>query len=534
MAVWCGISGRRDFRDAAAWPAPVIPRRARPLRNRPVPAGEVPRQQAEGALLLGVIDQGCPFAHPMLRRAGAMSTRVLAIWDQDPDQPAFTRVGGRQPAQGEGCVITRPDLDLLLPGGEDLAYAQADDDAMRWRYGHGSAVLGLMAGSLPLRPGEPAPDDEASRADVVFVQLARDLIQDSSSAALEPALSSGIEFILAHAGPDTRRIVINISNGTSRGAHDGCSAFDQRVAELVERERQLGRELLVVLPIGNSRQERRHAMLAPRVDELASQVLHLPPASETASFLTVKMPAPPDRVRLRLVPPAVHAQAEEAWVCPGEVAAWHHGPAGTAVAALLWPAGEAGDTALVVLAPTMDHQGNSAVAPHGFWRLEAQLTQAAGEPCLLHVWISRNARNGTALPRAVQARFVDPLQAHDPDRHLRWARLDPPPRPGAKPPLAVIRRASTLNALAAGNAVHVAGGRFRRSTEVAPYSALGPSLGQPALEWLDDALFATDEDWSLRGILARGNRTGELVRVTGTSFAAPQLARRLANERGQP
>jgi hypothetical protein len=41
-----------------------------------------------------------------------------------------------------------------------------------------------------------------------------------------------------------------------------------------------------------------------------------------------------------------------------------------------------------------------------------------------------------------------------------------------------------------------------------------------------------DESWSLTGVRAGGNRSGAVFRLTGTSAAAPQLARQVADVAG--
>jgi hypothetical protein len=60
----------------------------------------------------------------------------------------------------------------------------------------------------------------------------------------------------------------------------------------------------------------------------------------------------------------------------------------------------------------------------------------------------------------------------------------------------------------------------------APYSSSGPATHT---ERNPDWAMPTDESPYLRGVLAGGVREGSAVRLTGTSAAAPQLARKLAN-----
>jgi hypothetical protein len=79
--------------------------------------------------------------------------------------------------------------------------------------------------------------------------------------------------------------------------------------------------------------------------------------------------------------------------------------------------------------------------------------------------------------------------------------------------------------------VHVAGGYILANGRKSPYASAGPARSGPLLPRRlgPDYALPCDESYALEGIRAGGNRTGVVFRLTGTSAAAPQLARRVAN-----
>jgi hypothetical protein len=485
-----------------------------PLRPRPSPAATAPparhaRPRSARSLLVGVIDSACAFAHQRLRDASGAGTRVLHLWDQEGGMPAPAQPG----AFGYGREFARAELNVLMAGArrggaldEAACYAAAGLPALRARDVHGVAVLDLLAGRWTLTDRcEPAPGhpprwpemarDPAGAADIVAVQLPRDVVQDSSSAALARHLLDGVHYILACAGPRTEHVVINISDGSSRGPHDGSSMIEQAFAELVEAQAALGRRLDLVLPVGNHAQEQRHA----RCDGLAPQApltlrLRVPPDSEAANWVLLHLPQA-EGVTVTLRAPG-HGELLRA--SAGEVRLGARG--GIAFAAPL--SGRPG--ALVCIAPTPAGVGG------GDWVLGVETAQRIAGPIDAH--IARNATNLGALRRGRQAHFVD--AAYDRWRFMREARED-------AEPLSPIRRDGAVNGLATGGGVWVAGGVDRRSGEPTAYSSRAVSRGLPLVG------LPADESQAAPGLRMAGALSGQTTRMRGTSFSAPQLARHL-------
>ena len=162
-------------------------------------------------------------------------------------------------------------------------------------------------------------------------------------------------------------------------------------------------------------------------------------------------------------------------------------------------------------------------APAGDWQIAVRSRSGSNEA--IHFYIARNQTNPDALPRGRQAFFVDD-GVYGRDRHLRAPKDDP------DPPQSPIRRRGTLNSLATGacgRGVVVVGSAYLRERTRTGYSSEGPAAGGQPPRRGPDILAPTDISCALRGIVAAGTLMGQTVRVSGTSFAAPQVARALAN-----
>lgn len=537
---------------------PVIPER--PLPHSPARRSLAPvsaesavrRATGQAELLIGIIDSGCPFAAQMVRDAEGTGTRVLALWDQD-DDPAFASGGdGPPPGLGYGRAVFRDGLNGLMristpPGSnvdEALCYRLAGYDVTRREMTHGAAVMSqLFVG--PMRAGATAARSQKTRdpaqggragsddASLVFVQLPRAAVQDCTSAALPRYVVDGLRFILDCArGCGAKRVVVNISNGTSRTAHDGTSILERAIAAWVEEAGEHGIEASVVLPAGNTNEEQRHAQL---VDSSHHLELQVPPGCETPQYVTVRWPvtAAAQGMALRVTPPVGAPRT----VRRGEAVAW---PSATApqcgVVSPVPARGEAART-LIALAPTASYDADRVVAASGVWRLElvadGNAESLGGDP--VHFWISRNQRNPGAEPRCEQAYFVDWNETHSPGRYLRRTLVDPPqaPRNGIRRDGALSGMATVSGHKLRGRGAVVIVGSFVGGTDSdtpSRYSAPGPPAGDGhRVHDLPDILAEGDDHWGLPGLAVRGTLSGTVVRVIGTSFSAPLVARAIAD-----
>jgi hypothetical protein len=94
---------------------------------------------------------------------------------------------------------------------------------------------------------------------------------------------------------------------------------------------------------------------------------------------------------------------------------------------------------------------------------------------------------------------------------------------------AFVRRFGTLNGIATHDKVYVVGGYFGHNGRATEYSSAGrkqsdtdlPSAGQV------HASAISDDSTALRGVRSAGSRSGATFRLSGTSVAAPKVARSL-------
>lgn len=499
--------------------------------------------------VIAVIDTCCPFAHEALLAPDGRP-RVIRLWDQDDEAPAFAPVPGAcKPADFDrGVEVDRGGLAAWMGQFKSVS-GQVDEaacyDAAGYTmidegFGHGAAILGLAAGPVPLSSRYPDEEarfpptwlqagDRASKAQLVFVQLPRATVEDSSSASLGMNILDGLRYIMSCIGPQTERVVVNISDGTSRNLHDGESIIERAMME-VANDFSVGKpRLQIVIAAGNAYAERRHARIRPRAVGTPKEAwIRIPQDAETPQFLNIRVPAGMEDVAFRVTPPG-----EASFILTvGERREWP-----THRRASCWLAMQEGLgrplQGLIVWAPTSrTGPGKRPRGLAGDWRIECLSSRPpTNRDETVHFWISLNQQNNGTVPRMRQARFIDADATYDPHDNLRSLELEPALAPS------VIRRNGSLSGLAtvpSQPGVWVVGGhvmrRVRGQQIKALYSSTGPAAGNNHPRRKVDLLRPTDFCRTFAGVRAMGSFSGETTRVVGTSFAAPQWVRDLLDD----
>ena len=480
--------------------------------------------------LLGIVDNGCPFAHQALRRGA--STRILSLWIQD----SKARRGslGRTPAHfGYGLEFRRDELDQMLSTAtgasgsvdEDLCYRLAGYDQLLHRRTHGAHSLGLLAGPRRWRvqPGMLAGDIVAapaaltlSSADIVFVQLPRTLMDCNSVAAVEHHAMNGFRHILdvAHAN-HYEELVISFGYESWIDAHDGTSWFDSALGDLlVEARKKLRAELF--LAAGNSRIRHSHAAVSRQ--EGAVLQWHVPPGNEVPTFLEIWAPPDQDALRIQVTPPGRGPLPELHWGESYVTPRAEHAEVGIAMhrSTVL---SKDHRVILVRVSPTHSWEGR-ATAPHGLWTVSIGGIKGAD----IHAHIGRVEGDSNSPRRTCQPMFV----GRDQEEALDECR--------------------TLNGHACGNLARTCGVFYSKTfpysdipvesrsegkpfrpahDQPADYSSAGPAGGrqQPDVSLpMEDGLYHA-------GALSIATRSASVCRMKGTSTAAPAAARLFAEER---
>lgn len=526
---------------------------------------------AERAVITAVIDEGLAFGHERFRTADGKS-RVEYAWLQDA-ACAYRTDGvpfGRELTKRgfSGSPAGAPGIDRLLhchmQGGplDEAAFyreaglidfGRAGHKAAAQRVAHGTHVMDLACGF--------APEENRIDRPIICVQLPTATVADTSGIGLQKFMLDALFYIFERAnrlaGARTGvPLVINFSSGVLAGSHDGSSPIETALDRMIRARSFKGSKTAIVLPAGNSHLARSHAQFD--LEPGASHTLDwmLPPDDQTFSFLEVWLPAEADgaNVELRIQPPGEYVAGRPlSSRCHRHAVQWE-ADGGRVLCKAYYenkhlqsipaPAGSPGSPALpaplefnrgrfmVALLPTAYHDVAGPLAPAGRWMImltNAGSTRIEG----IHAWIQWDDRP-ISYPRVGRQSYFDDSDYRRfqvPSGQDQELDIDPADQQAGGRPAGYVRRATTLNGIATGQFVVTVGGHRRKDQMPAKYSSIGPALaapGQPQRAG-PDATAVTDESIVHRGILAAGSRDGTCVVMNGTSVAAPQVARFIAN-----
>lgn len=516
------------------------------ISGRPAPAtsGALPQPLDLGAAdapVVAVIDDGCPFAHTSLRRLGAdgkWHTRIKSLWFQEDrrdygfDAPTLDRwlnAAGNGGVDEAACYRSMRDefrRRLVASRHGDPRLADRWWQRILAPAAHGAHVLDVFAGApnpLARRYGLGQPDDVASKAPILFVQLPRGAIDDTTGLSMNVCVLEALAYIAARV--DRHPTVINLSFGSLAGPHNGSSMLESAMDDFLEDKPHIK----IVLPAGNGYDYLTHASVTVGPDAGWREMpLRIFPDDPTDTFielwygpcpamegLSAQRPATgPVLLDVELVAPDGTCSgpvgcndAKEASVGNSTL------PSAAIVHQSRPPTSPASSkcAALIALAATQGAGPERGPAPHGVWTLRVRNRGSAA--IKVDAWIERDdSAFGSGRSRS-QAVFLSRGEL---------------PAPGAPHAATTpIDRRACLNSIAHGSRTTVVGGSVIEPREhVAHYSASGPGrLGA----WPGPEYVAPCEESPGVGLQAAGTRSGSLVHMNGTSVAAPIVARLLLN-----
>ena len=489
------------------------------LRERPAEGqGENPAKPsfteekwASKDTICAIIDDTIGFANARFRKAPT-KTRIEALWimdgkDKTPVNSAFDVFGG--------SILFREDIDALLArffsdGAVDEAalYAHVDETfdtalATAGSDTHGTHVLDLFAGA----PMGSMSADSGERP-IIAVILPQLAVRDSSGTHSEFFVQEAVAWInsLADAFEAEDKdappqLVTNFSFGLLAGPHDGHSTLEKSLATIPARGRSAA-----VLPAGNSYASRTHAVmeLTPG-NPSASIEIEISSQNRLSTFVEIWRPSGPahEIPKLTLAIKTPLGELVETGTNFGEGFEWSSdGRAIMRTYHLSAPrpndGNESREVAMLAILPTYTTYETLPMAPSGIWTLT--LTLASDQDEMLDLWIQRGGSVFGHPQLGEQSRFV----THQPG----------------------IQELGTLNALATAKNVVSVGG-YVNSDDFGP--AFYTSAGD--LRWhlsLPDVAAPSDQSNSVPGIVASGTLSGSFATLSGTSVAAPQVARFLA------
>lgn len=482
--------------------------------------------------VFGLIDDGVAFAHTNFLQGS--QARVRYFWRQDSKG-----VGEVPAAMGYGHELTGKDIEAAIARrtyagltDESLVYSDLELPQLQKATSHGTHVLDLACGpraalssiaNLPPgfnSPPEWAPaQDPASAVPIVAVQLDYETVADTSGGSMNVHVLDGLLYTLSRCAPDAT-VVVNISFGTLAGPHDGTSLLEAAMDQLMTLNR--GR-LKIVLAAGNSYQLRTHANLSLPAHGEAHLHWRVQPDDATQSFVELWLPPGAKGIAIELTPPGCAALPALAF---GQAGLWLDGGV-QPLCALIYPesaaTGQQGTCALIALAATSSFDPQRKTAASGIWNIK--LVNDSAQAATLDAYIERDDVVIGARSGARQSHFED-----------QW--YDTSGNPGSfvdnPDNKTLIRRSGNFNSIATGARTLSVGGNRVSDADWARYSPRDPDpdasrAHRPDVVKVPKARGYSDENAALTGMKAAGTRSGAVVRLAGTSVAAPQEARRLVN-----
>ena len=511
----------------------------------------LPKLRFAKQILIGVLDDGCPFAaRQFLSRPKGDGTRVLAIWDQNPDKKPVKF----EDASGNDCLFGHKPKDFAYglefwrksghttrrskkqiglnewiqlhktPSGsidEDRCYADAGGidhhgrypdvgfRTLRYRESHGAHVMDVFAGRVspasridqdPENPPKFRPaSDDAGATDIVFVQFPENCIRDATGVWLKAYVVDGIRYILSWADPNqVDTVIINVSYGPTTGPHNGTAVLEEALAELVTWYDGVTHKpkLEIGLAVGNSYLTRGHVNFVGDTQKptTVQWTWRLPPDNTALCFAEVWMSnADASGVKVTLTSPS------------GVV---FTSTTATGLAGMDGPIAWGGYDTMWRLQVEPTAAGQGIVAEHGDYTIKVS---GVAKGAQVDAYVARTDPNMNVYTGARLSYFVDPdwelTRSAEADCTYVDGEFD---NAGS-----LVSRYGTLNGIATADDqnVHVAGGYILSNGRKSTYSSAGPARGGPfTLRKGPDDVLVCDE--SLRAPGAACRRQQERRRVS--------------------
>ncbi len=517
-------------------------------------------------VVVGVIDEGLAFGNERFRNSPTDS-RVEFAWLQDgkctpPGVPGFGY--GRELTKWDRTDL--PGIDTLLhhslQGGlvdEDLFYTltgvadfgREGHKAAAWRVSHGTHVMDLAAGYDSAKV--------SAKRHIISVQLPTSIVADTSGLGLEKFMIDGVAYIFDRANKIKTHykyesdlpVVINFSSGVRAGPHDGTSYVERALDSLISSRRKsvsanngAKSATQIVIPAGNSFQARSHVLFSLNKEratagkESHAVDWHVPPDDRTFTYVELWLPRDLTADEARKVTLSISAPGVEEF--SPHLVADTTDPEGGSIAlkdeencnSLICKAyfqlvpvaapstGGKSDASikrgrfLIALAPTAFHEAEATLAPAGSWRIK--VGSSGTKEIEIHGWIHWDDSPINYVRFGRQSYFEDPAYR----RFASDGELEEDDNEEAS-----VRRTGTINAIATGMEPKVVGGYRTADARAASYT----SADFKGRDRKPDYLAVSETSFAHLGILAAGTRSGSAVALNGTSVAAPQVTRLIAD-----
>lgn len=195
------------YAELASIVAPMLDKVVRDVRADSVQQGiNLPQTYTGRNTILGIMDAGFDYTHPMFYDTAMTATRILAAWDP------YKQSGPHPAGYAYGTEFN---------GASELLAAQCDTMVQGARDIHGTHVAGIAGGGGAGTPYRGMAFD----ADFLFVSLGPD----------NAALLDGFAWMRDRAQQEGKKLVINASWGSRDVPMDGTSLFNQAMDQLSDQ-----------------------------------------------------------------------------------------------------------------------------------------------------------------------------------------------------------------------------------------------------------------------------------------------------------
>lgn len=524
------------------------------------------KHEKKRLVILAVIEDTIPFAHntlmrrdendepePMIEYCWVQSAHAMN--DTCPMQVPFGQAFTRNRIKHLKKTYASEDELYRKAGVNDHTLPEISNVIDRHAT-HGSLVLDLLS-----RGGSKAGDIDPLHDDIriIAVQLPNTVAWDTSGFGKDMFMLSAVHYIFERAkrihtayhssgdNKDEYPLVLNFSYGFSGGPHDGKSTLEQAIGAMVNQRRKFAPTALV-MPSGNTFSDKMHGSILPAnfKDENYSFYWRVQPNDRTPSYLEIWFP---DRTTandfdFELKSPIsnnigrtkVRATIDGQFGDPRSFYSLHndHNEIIGQVTVDKFRGGKW--RVLVTLAPTEVPKTdiNHSAAPAGPWKLTIVKTkpdQDIDDP--IEVYIQRDS-DPLELKSGGRQSYLEDLDpvTNNPMRNKKigkWNEYDKPSR--------FERRFGSLNGTGTHESTTLVGGYDVSADKAVQYSSSGLMKnfafpGDPA-DWRPnepkvDCSSLSEYGQFTSGITAAGTRSGSFSTLTGTSAAAPLIARKLA------
>ncbi len=522
-----------------------------PQALQPAVAGNFAGAGLPAAVLTAVLDEGIAFAHERFRVGN--QTRIVCFWNQDG------RTGPAPPGLF-GTELFAPEIDLAVAaGGQDedhvyrtlgeLSFATPGYKAIAHRRSHGTHVLDLAAGA------DPDPVTAPRTRPIIAVEMPQEAIANTSGTTLTPYKLLGFFYTLLRAEQMSTflggnvPVVVTLSYGGYEGPHDGSGVLESMMDQLTVLCAGSATPVRFVIAAGNHRQARVHAQFCVARGESRTLPWRLQPDDRTTNLLQIWLPKAKagsnanlnqSQVQVTVASPSGASIS----VDPGKLSDSKVGPRGVEFSASYVPETPNQRAHIEIrtqpTAPAIPLDPTQPTVTPGVWLVTVGHVAGGRFDCDAYIQRDDTLRGRQAMGR--QSYFDDPNYA----RHERFetpnSRCGRPKEFDRPPPSSEVKRTGTLNGDGTGTESYVIGG-YRRTPKPwqpmpapeNPMPTASTSAGPPAANALrtmpsPNWLMPTDDSLWCRGVLGAGTRSGVRVAMSGTSVAAPQAARYLADQ----